>query len=464
MTNGAYDVAILGSGPGGYVAALRAAQLGLKTAVIEKDPGKFGGTCLHRGCIPTKIFLQAAHLYERVRDDAETYGIVTGDVSFDWPKLLSLKSRILKRLNGGVEMLLKRGRVTILQGHGRLKGPKTLDVGGTEVKAGAVIIATGAEARTVPSLPFDGKNILSNVEALDLPALPKSLLVVGAGVSGLEFASMFHSFGVDVTVVEILPHALTNEDEEVRDAIVKILRKKGLKLLFETKVETAVVKKGGVEATLVGKDGKTEKATFDKALVSIGRKPNTDQIGIETTKAKLDRGFIKVDGFCQTDDPGLYAIGDVNPSPQLAHVASAEGITAVEKLKGLHVEPMNYDRIPSVTFSNPQVASIGLSEAAAKKRGHDVRVGRFPLAALGMAQIVGETEGFVKIVSESKYGEILGMHVLHAHASEFVGEMTAALNGEMTVEALAHSVHAHPTLSEAIQEAAHGALGGAIHA
>lgn len=463
MTEGPFDVAVIGGGPGGYVAALRAARLGLRTAVIEKDAGKFGGTCLHRGCIPTKILLHAAHLLDDARDMA-AYGVESGDVKFDWTKLLALKSRILKRLNGGVEMLLKRGKVAILQGRGKLKGPRTIDVAGVEVRANAVILATGAEPKALPNLPVDGKAIITNNEALELTALPRSMLVVGAGAVGLEFASLFHSFGCDVTVVEILPRVLPVEDEEISDAVLKILKKRGLKVHLESKVEAVAVKRGGVEATIAGKDGKGEKKTFEKVLVAVGRKPNTDDLGLETTKAKLVRGFVQVDGFCETAEPGLYAIGDVIPSPQLAHAASAEGITVVERLKGLPVEPMNYDRMPAVTFCNPQVASIGLSERTAKERGRDVRVGRFPFQALGMAQIMGETDGFVKIVADAKYGEILGLHAVHARASELIGEMTVILNGEMTLEALAHSIHAHPSLSEGIAEAAHAALGGALHA
>jgi dihydrolipoamide dehydrogenase len=447
-----YDLIVVGSGPGGYVAAIRAGQLGLKTALVERDRGRLGGTCLHRGCIPTKALLHAARLYEETRHMKE-WGIEADGVKLNWKTVQKRKEKILDQLNRGIQSLLKKNKVEVLAGSGRLQGARTVAVDGAPHEARAVILATGSEPRPLPGL--SGPSVLTSNEALTLEQVPASLLVVGSGAVGSEFASLYASLGARVALVELLPRILPLEDAEVSAAMAKIFARRGIEVHVGTKVERL----DGASALL--SNGKTVPA--EKVLVAVGRKPNTDGIGLETTRARLDRGFVKVDGFMQTDDPGLFAIGDIVPTPALAHVATAEGILAVEKIAGREVRPLNYDRIPNVTFTSPQVASIGLTEEKARERGYAVKIGRFPFAALGKSQILGETEGFVKIVADARYGEILGIHAVHERAGDLIGESTAALAGELTLEDLAHAVHAHPTLSEAFLEAAHGGLGAALH-
>ena len=363
------------------------------------------------------------------------------------------KDGILDQLNKGIHHLMKKNKVEVVEGFGRLKGPKSVEVDGSTLAAGAVILATGSEPAMPPALPTPA--VISSNEALTLKKIPKSLLVIGSGAVGSEFASLYASLGTTVTLVEMLPHILPLEDEEVSTALAKIFKKRGIAVHTATKVE----KLDGGSAVL--SNGET--VTAEKILVAVGRRPNTDKLGLETTRARLERGYVRVDKHMETDDPGLYAIGDIVPTPALAHVATAEGLLAVERIAGRDVRPLDYDRTPNVTFTHPQVASIGLSEKKARERGHDVKIGRFPFVALGKAQIIGATDGFVKIVADAKYGEILGIHVLHEHAGDLIGESTATLTGELTLEDLAHAVHAHPTLSEAFMEAAHGALGAALH-
>lgn len=460
-----FDVVIIGSGPGGYVAAIRAAQLGLKTAIVEKDK-KFGGTCLHRGCIPTKALLHGAYLYAHTKE-LDEFGIIAKDIKLDLIKLQSKKDRIVKKLSMGVEFLLKKNKVQQFFGYGKLKSTTEVEVIDDDkksqiLKTENILLATGSEPRALPNLVPDGKGIITNNEALTLDKIPKSMLIVGAGAIGVEFASIYVSFGTSVSLVEVLPNILPIEDEEISKELAKIFTKRGISVSTNTKVESVTTTKGGYEAK-ISKDGKTETKTFEKILVAVGRKPNTENIGLENTRIKTTKGFIEVNQFMQTTEPSIYAIGDIVPTQQLAHVASAEGILAIEKMKGVNAPPINYDRIPSCTYCDPQVASVGLTEKKAIERGHKIKVGKFPFSASSKASIIGENEGFVKIVADEKYGEILGVHILHAHATELISEAVAVLNGELAAEDLAHSIHPHPTLSEAIAEATHAIYGHPIH-
>ncbi len=452
-----FDVAIVGSGPGGYVAAIRAAQLGLKVALVEKD-GKFGGTCLHRGCIPTKAMLHDAALYASMKH-AGRYGVKVSGVELDFPAVRKHKELVVKKLATGVEGLLKKNKIKTLHGFGKLVKPGVLDVSGKTLSAKAILLATGSRPKGLPGLEPDGGRILTSDDALELKEVPESLAVVGAGAVGVEFASIYSRFGSAVTLIEIMPHVLPLEDEEVSAAFAKALQKRGVRVRTGAKVG-AVGRDGTLE---VDAGGKREEVRCEKILVAAGRAPNTEGIGLEGTRARLERGFVQVDDFMQTDEPGLYAIGDIVPRPQLAHVASAQGILVAERLAGKEVNPIDYDRIPSVAYSDPQVASVGLTERAARERGEKIACGKFPFMASGKATVDGDHEGFVKIVAGAEYGEILGVHILHAHAGEMVSSAVDVLNGELTAEDLARCIHPHPTLSEALVEAAHAIFGRAIH-
>lgn len=461
-----YDVAILGSGPGGYVAAIRAGQLGLKTVVVEKHE-LFGGTCLHVGCIPTKALLYTAELLDKIRE-AETFGIVVENPRLDWAALQKRKARVVHKLALGINGLFKKNKVEAVRGFGALVAPGTIQVRRegtvTTVSAENVILATGSEPRSLPGLTIDGHTVLTNDEILALASQPRSLAVIGAGAVGAEFASIFASFGTEVTLIEILPRVLPLEDEEVSEALARAFRKRRIRCLTSTKVES--VKLLGDEVELICKDtsGNTMQLAAEKLLVAVGRKPRTEGIGLEEVGVQTERGFVKVDGFMQTSVPGVYAVGDITTSPQLAHVASAEGIVAVEKIAGVAVQPLNYNHMPSATYCSPEVASVGLTEARARELGHEVRVGRFPFAASSKASILGENEGLVKIVAEARYDELLGVHIIGPHATDLIAEACVALSLEATAEALMRTVHAHPTLSESIMEAAHGVGGHPIHA
>jgi dihydrolipoamide dehydrogenase len=459
-----FDVLIIGGGPGGYVAAIRSAQLGLKTAVVEKGPkAEWGGTCLHWGCIPTKVLLHDAYLFEQVKEAGRS-GIEVQGVALNLEGVMKHKEEVVRRNYLGVEALLKKNKVTMLVGFGKIVKPGVVDVAGKQVTTKNVVLATGSTPKWFPGMEPDGKGIITSNEALSLKQVPKSMVVIGAGAVGMEFASVYHRFGAQVAVVELMPHLLPVEDEEVADELQKILAKRGMKFYTGAKVESI---RPGYQVT-VARNGKSESIACDTVLVAVGRKPCTDGVGLETTRARLEKGYVKVNPFMQTDEPGLYAIGDVvalpdQPHPQLAHVASAEGILAVEHIAGKPVKPLHYDRIPGVTYCDPQVASVGLSERKARERGLAVKVGKFPFMGIGKAAIEGEREGFVKIVGDTRYDEIVGVHIVHAHAGEMISEGVAVLNGEMTAEDLAHSVHPHPTLSEGLLEAAHAFYGHAIH-
>lgn len=462
-----YDIAIIGSGPGGYVAAIRAAQLGLKTAIIEKDD-RFGGTCLHVGCIPTKALLLNAEVYDYFKN-AKEFGIVCKEFSVDWPAVQARKTKIVKKLAKGVEFLLKKNNVEVLQGYGRLAGPGRISVTDSkgqarEVAAKNIVLATGSEAKLLPGLEADGKTILTNREVLDLAEIPKSMIVIGAGAVGVEFASIFHRFGTKVTVLEMLPRAVPLEDEEISAELEKSFRKQGIAVHTQAKVEKATKTPRGVSVAFTGTDGKAQTLEAETLLVAVGRAPNTQGLGLEKTRVKLERGFVKVDPYMQTGEPGVYAIGDiVAESPLLAHVGSMEGIVAVTHAAGKPAEPINYQHVPNCTYCEPEIASVGLSERQAREAGHKVRVGKFPFSANSKAGILGAREGLVKIVSTEPYGEILGVHLIGPRVTESIAEAVAVMRLEGTALDLSHTIHAHPTLAEAVLEAAHAVDGMAIH-
>jgi len=465
-----YDVVIIGSGPGGYVAAIRAGQLGLKTAVVEKDAGgRLGGTCLLRGCIPTKSMLHSAELADHARH-ASDFGVNVGDVSIDLAKVLKRKDRVVKQNAGGVAYLLKKNNVTVFNGFGRLAGPRKVEVekadGTKEIVATRhVILATGSDPRRLPMFEINGETILSSDELLELKTMPKHLLVLGAGAVGVEFASVFRSFGADVTIVELMDRMVPLEDEEVSKEFAKAYNKRGIKVHTSTKCASLEVTPKGVKARLEPVDGgKASNVTVSHCLVAIGRQPLTTKIGLEGTGVVVERDFVHTDEYGRTGEPGVYAIGDiVAGTPLLAHAASAEAMVAVEHIAGLNPEPINYLHVPNCTYSWPEVGSLGLTEAKAKEAGYELQIGQFPFTAVGKAKVVGDTTGFVKIVADAKYGEILGVHIIGPRATDLIAEVGPLLKLECTVEELARTIHAHPTLSEAVVEAAHAALGHAIH-
>ena len=464
MAREEFDLIIIGSGPGGYVAGIRAGQLGMKVAVVEKDP-KFGGTCLHRGCIPTKALLHTASMLDEIRE-AGALGIEVGEPRLDIVKAQERKRKVVDGNARGIDFLFKKYKVTGIHGTGRMTGAHDVEIEGPDGKktygAKNVMIATGSVPRDIPIAPADGRRVLNSDHILELDKVPATLAVLGAGAVGTEFASIYASFGTKVTLIEMLPRLLPIEDEEVSAELQKALRKRGIRALTGTRMNAAEVSETGVRLDLE-KDGKGESLEAEQLLVAVGRKPVTENIGLEALGVELERGYVKVDPYMRTAVPHIYAIGDVVNTPWLAHVASAEGILAVEQMAGKPVKPINYDRVPSCTYCEPEVASVGLTEAKARERGFDVQVGKFPLSALAKAKILGKSEGFVKVVRETKYDEVLGVHIIGAHATDLIAEACVALQMEATDEELFRTMHAHPTLSEAVAEAAHAAHGSAIH-
>ena len=471
MPETTYDVAIIGSGPAGYTAAIRAGQYGLKTALIEKDP-YLGGTCLHVGCIPTKALLFNAELWDHLKDASE-FGIdgVTSR-KLNWEAVLDRKGKIVSKHAKGLEFLMRKNKVETLKGFGKLTGPAQnglhsieLKDGSktTQVKAKNVILATGSEARMIPGLQPDDR-VLTNIEILKLGKVPKSLIVVGAGAVGVEFASIFRSFDCEVTILEMLPRVVPLEDEDVSKELARVYRKRGITTHTGAKVEKVEKTKTGVAVTF-SVDGKQQKIEAEKILIAIGRKPLTENVGLEKTKIQSERGFVKTNEWMQTAEPGVYAIGDiVLGTPQLAHVGAMEGIVAVSKIAGKQDKPINLLRIPNVTYCHPEIGSVGLSEAKAREQGYDVKIGKFPFTANSRASIVGEHEGFIKIVSEKEYGEILGVHIIGPQATELIAEAVIAMELEATVEDLMWTIHAHPTLAEAMLDASNSVYGLAINA
>jgi dihydrolipoyl dehydrogenase len=466
-----YDVAIIGSGPAGYTAAIRAGQYGLKTALIEKDP-YLGGTCLHVGCIPTKALLFNAELWDHLKDAAE-FGIEgVSSRKLNWGAVLDRKGKIVSKHAKGLEFLMRKNKVETLKGYGKLTGPAQNGIHAIELKDGSkatqikaknVILATGSEARMIPGLQPDDR-VLTNIEILKLGKVPKSLIVVGAGAVGVEFASIFRSFDCEVTILEMLPRMVPLEDEEVSKELARVYRKRGITTHTGARVEKVEKSKTGVTVTF-SVDGKQQKIEAEKILIAIGRKPLTENVGLEKTKIQSERGFVKTNEWMQTAEPGVYAIGDiVLGTPQLAHVGAMEGIVAVSKIAGKQDKPINLLRIPNVTYCHPEIGSVGLTEAKAREQGYDVKVGKFPFTANSRASIVGEHEGFIKIVSENEYGEILGVHIIGPQATELIAEAVTAMELEATVEDLMWTIHAHPTLAEAMLDASNSVYGLAINA
>ncbi len=466
-----FDIAIIGSGPAGYTAAIRAGQYGLKTALIEKD-GFLGGTCLHVGCIPTKALLFNAELWDHLKD-AKEFGIEGVDArKLNWAAVQDRKSKIVTKHAKGLEFLMRKNKVETVKGYGKLTGAAengvhTVEIANdgkiTHLKASSVLLATGSEARMIPGLEPDD-SVLTNIEILGLKTMPKSLVVVGAGAVGVEFASIFRSFDTEVTILEMLPRLVPVEDEEISKELARVYRKRGINFHTGAKVEKIDKIKNGIAVTF-SVDGKSQKLEAEKILIAVGRKPRTENIGLEKTKIKPDRGFIKTDSWMQTAEPGVYAIGDiVLGTPQLAHVGAMEGLVAVAKIAGKPTKPINPEHIPGATYCHPEIGSVGLTQTKAEELGYNVKIGKFPFTANSRASIVGAHEGFIKIVSDADYGEILGVHIIGPQATELIAEAVAAIELEATVEDLVWTIHAHPTLAEAMLDAANSVYGMAINA
>jgi dihydrolipoamide dehydrogenase len=456
-----YDVIVIGSGPGGYVAGIRAGQLGMKVAVVEKDPF-LGGTCLHRGCIPTKSLLENADIWTKIQK-AKEFGITVGDVTLDWSVVQTRKQGVVDQNAKGIEFLFKKNKVERVTGFGKLLDAHTVDVDGKKLSTKNVILAMGSVPRDLPHIKADGKRIINSDHILKLSEIPKSMLVIGAGAVGCEFASIFARFGTKVTIVEVMPQLLPIEDEEVSKEFTRIFKKKGIEVFADAKVDSCEVGENSVKSTITVK-GKQQTFETDLVLSATGRRAVTENCGLENTKVVVNqRGFVEVDGLMRTAEPGVYAIGDIVPTPALAHCASAEGILAVEAIKGLEVRPINYDHVPNCTYTDPEVASVGLTERKAKERGYDVKIGKFAFTANSKAKIIGESNGFVKYVVDAKYDELLGVHIVGPKATELIVEGCAALELEATSESIAKTIHAHPTLSEALMEAAEDVHGHSIH-
>jgi len=467
-----YDLIVIGSGPGGYSAAVRAGQYGLKTAIIEKDL-KLGGTCLHVGCIPTKSLLHTADVWDYFKHSTDE-GILCENPKLDYTKVLDRKNKIVAKHAKGVEFLMKKNKVDWIKGYGTLKprgGNGLLQVevksdGGVQtLETKNVIIATGSAARMLPGLKSDARTILTNIEILDLPAIPKSMLIIGAGAVGVEFASIFNRFGTKVTVIEMLPRLVPVEDEEVSKELERCFKKTGIRCETGAKADNITRTDHCVKMTVTLSNGKTEDMEAETLLVAVGRKPMTENIGLDKLKVELDRGFIKVDEYQRTGEQGVYAIGDVVAgTPQLAHVATMQGMVAVAHMAGKSARPVNRNRIPGCTYTEPGIGSVGLTEAQAKAQGHKVKIGKFPFSANSKASILGAHEGFVKVVADEKFGEILGVHIIGPEAFELVSEAVAAMEAEATVETMMSAIHAHPTLYEAMGEAFNNVYGLAINA
>ena len=473
----AYDVVVIGAGTGGYVAAIRAAQLGKKVAVVEKQKS-LGGTCLIWGCIPTKALLEHAHAL-KVIQNAKEWGVTvpggdpakSSEARIDMTQVQARKDKIVTGLTKGVEFLFKKNKIDWIKGTARIAAPGTVEVfegDKQSLSAAEIIIATGSAPRSVPGIEIDRKRIITSDEAIQLKDVPKSMVIMGSGAVGVEFASIYRRFGCEVTVIELMPRLVPVEDEAVSAELEKSFKKQGIKSLTGTKVTKAAATGNGVDIEAQTPDGKVQKLSAELLLVATGRGPVTAGLGVEQLGLEMDRGYVKVDAGYRTSVAGISAIGDVitlgtGAHPQLAHVSSMEGVLAAERIAGKEIPPLNYDHVPGCTYCDPEIGSVGLTEAEARKRGYDVRVGQFPFSVLGRAKMAGETEGFVKIVADKKYDEVLGVHMIGPRSTELVAEAVLALRLECTVEELIRSIHAHPTFSEAVAEAAHAVHGAAIH-
>jgi dihydrolipoyl dehydrogenase len=461
-----YDVAVIGSGPGGYSAAVRAGQYGFKTALIERQP-RLGGCCLLVGCIPTKALLHTADIWEHFKHP-EADGMQCKDPQLNYPQVLDRKNKIVTKHSKGIEFLMRKNKVDVVKGQARLLGGGRIEIRNSEkaqtIDAKNIILATGSEARMLPGLQPDPNLILTNIEILDMPAVPKTIGIIGAGAVGVEFASIFNRFGSQVTILEMLPRLVPVEDEEISKELEKHFKKVGIRIETGAKAENIRKNTNSVRLSATLTNGKQEELEFEKLLVAVGRKPNTDDVGIENTKVELDRGFVKVDAYQRTGEPNVYAIGDVVAgTPQLAHVATAEGMIAVAHIAGKPVRPINRNRIPGATYTDPGIGSVGLTEAQARAQGFKVRVGKFPFAANSKATILGSHEGFVKVIADERFGEILGVHIIGPEAFELVSEAVTAMESEATVDSMMSTIHAHPTLYEALGEAFNNVSGLAIN-
>jgi len=460
-----YNVVVIGSGPGGYVAGIRAAQLGLKTAVVEN--AEIGGICLNWGCIPTKALLHSAGLYQQIQRCSD-FGIQASGLGVDFPKMIKHSRTVANRLSKGIEFLFKKNKIDSILGRGRIIGNGKVEVTLKDKKtqileADNIIIATGARPRTLPGIEFDGERIVSSKEAMILPKQPASILIIGAGAIGVEFAYFYSAIGTKVTLIEMMPQILPIEDSEVVDVVVRAFKKQGIEILTGSKVEQLQKSGKGVQVRLSGKDGQKEIAA-EVALVAIGVQGNAEGLGLEALGIKVEKSFIQVDKKSyRTNVDGIYAIGDVNGPPWLAHVASMEGVVAAETIAGVEHQAVDYNNVPSCTYCQPQVASLGLTEEKAKASGYEIKVGRFPFRANGKSLAMGHNDGFAKLIFDAKYGELLGAHIVHAEATEMLAELGVAKTLETTAEEILATMHAHPTLTEVIKEAAEDAYGRAIH-
>lgn len=465
MTTKSFDCVVIGAGPGGYVAAIRAAQLGLKTAVIEREAP--GGICLNWGCIPTKALLKSAELVHTMRHAAD-YGIQASEVHPDFPAVMQRSRKVVEKMTKGVEFLFKKNKIELIMGTAKFASRSELAVklnSGSEerVQFKNAIIATGARARTLPSLPVDGERIITYRDALALKTCPQKLLVIGAGAIGIEFAYFFNAMGSEVTVVELMTEILPIEDEEVSKVLERSLTKQGISVRTKTLPESVARKGQNVSALLKGPDGKVEEWQGDYCLVAIGVQGNSENLGLEALGINVEKSWIKVDEQYRTNVPNIYAIGDIIGAPWLAHVASHEGIIAAEVIAGQHPHPLDYRGVPGCTYCQPQVASLGMTEKKARESGRKIKVGKFPFSAIGKAVATNETEGFVKVVIDAELEEVLGVHIIHAEATELIGEVAVAHSHEAIASSILNTVHAHPTLSEAVMEAMGAALGRPIH-
>ncbi|MEZ4797309.1 MAG: dihydrolipoyl dehydrogenase [Flavobacteriaceae bacterium] len=454
-----YDIIVLGSGPGGYVTAIRASQLGFKTAIVEKE--SLGGVCLNWGCIPTKALLKSAQVFEYLKH-AEDYGLSVKDADKDFGAVVKRSRGVAEGMSKGVQFLMKKNKIDVINGYGKVKPGKKVDVDGTEYSADHIIIATGARSRELPSLPQDGKKVIGYREAMSLDKQPKKMIVVGSGAIGVEFAYFYNALGTEVTIVEYMPKIVPVEDDDVSKQLERSFKKSGINIMTSAEVTSVDTSGKGVKATVKTKKGE-EVLEADIVLSAVGIKSNIENIGLEDVGIVTDRDKILVNDYYQTNIPGYYAIGDVTPGQALAHVASAEGILCVEKIAGMHVEALDYGNIPGCTYCSPEIASVGLTEAQAKEQGYDIKVGNFPFSASGKASASGAKDGFVKVIFDAKYGEWLGCHMIGAGVTDMIAEAVLGRKLETTGHEVLKAVHPHPTMSEAVMEAVAAAYGEVIH-
>ncbi|MFZ9942374.1 MAG: dihydrolipoyl dehydrogenase [Bacteroidia bacterium] len=460
-----YDLIVIGSGPGGYVAAIRASQLGLKTAVVERE--NLGGVCLNWGCIPTKALIKSAQVFDYINHAAD-YGITVNGASHDFKAVITRSRGVADGMSKGVQFLMKKNKIDVVNGHGRVKGGNKVEVKAADgsvstIEGKHIILATGARSRELPNLKQDGKKVFGYREAMTLPSQPKSLVVVGSGAIGVEFAYVYNAMGTKVTIVEYMPNIVPVEDEEVSKQLERSFKKAGIEVMTSSTVESVDTSGSGCKVHVKNKKGEPVVIEADAVLSAVGITPNIENLGLEEVGIITDKGRVVVNDYYQTNIPGIYAIGDIVKGQALAHVASAEGIICVEKIAGHHPEPLDYNNIPGCTYCNPEIASVGYTEKAAKEAGYEIKVGKFPFSASGKASAAGAKDGFVKLIFDAKYGEFLGAHLIGANVTEMIAEVVVARKLETTGHEIIKSVHPHPTMSEAIMEAAAAAYGEVIH-